>query len=855
MNAESFIRKRASIKARLTHFETYLSSFTTDDENISSVQAVELEQRVIRLENLINEFDDIQANIESVAENMDKEFDERETIDSRFYSALLVNNHVMGLFNVQPVDRESSVKIRNLIDSFTKHIRSLSQLKQPTEHWDTLLIFILTGKLDPVTAREWENHRSGTDLPTLHQLSQFLKNRADFLETLETNHMGKRASNDQIKPKSRSHGFHTQTVTCPMCESNHFLYRCREFSKMSNNQRAKKVKDLNLCENCLHAGHKADACKYGSCKKCQLKHNTLIHVESSVMTTPNTSNTNSLSACSVKNAYILLSTALLAINDSQGNGHLVVALLDSGSQSSFITRRLCKKLGLKTNKVNLTVSGIGSVTSNVTHRCNTTVKSRDGTFRKNVALFVLPLISGTLPNVKIDISHLNIAPNISLANPNFHQPSEIYILLGADVFWELILPEQISLGTNKPKLQKTAFSWVVSGPINVNGRQNTVSCNLNTKFELHDQLTRFWEIEESSSKKLMSNEEIACEAHFSETFRRNNDGRFIVSLPLKHPVEFLGESRTQAERRAANIIRSDFYVDDLLSGADTREEAIELCKQISECLQGGCFNLRKWRSNDPSILQNVQSQTNETALDFGTQIFFSFSRISKFNRMIRTAAYVLRFVHNIKNANNARHTGELTVSELDIALKFLVKLSQCESFPAERSNLYEKRPLKSDSKILSLAPFMDTEGIIRVGDGGRLLNSNFAYDKKLPMLLSPSHRFTELLFREEHIRLLHAGPQLLLANSRERFLDYCRMQQFLQHIWQRWSKEYVTELQQRQRWKSSSGQLRVDDLVLIKDNNVPSFKWRLGRVTVVYPGIIPVKRAFSKICPLPIVDI
>ncbi|KAJ8933546.1 hypothetical protein NQ318_010290 [Aromia moschata] len=48
MNAESFIRKRASIKARLTHFETYLSSFTTDDENISSVQAVELEQRVIR---------------------------------------------------------------------------------------------------------------------------------------------------------------------------------------------------------------------------------------------------------------------------------------------------------------------------------------------------------------------------------------------------------------------------------------------------------------------------------------------------------------------------------------------------------------------------------------------------------------------------------------------------------------------------------------------------------------------------------------------------------------------------------------------------------------------------------------
>ncbi|KAG5863247.1 hypothetical protein JTB14_012535 [Gonioctena quinquepunctata] len=88
---------------------------------------------------------------------------------------------------------------------------------------------------------------------------------------------------------------------------------------------------------------------------------------------------------------------------------------------------------------------------------------------------------------------------------------------------------------------------------------------------------------------------------------------------------------------------------------------------------------------------------------------------------------------------------------------------------------------------------------------------------------------------------------------------------YLQDIWSRWSKEYIGELQQRQKWKKMGPQVTKGIFVLIKDNNLPPFSWKLGRVIDTHPGedgIIRVvsvqtslgilRRAVSSICPLPI---
>ncbi|XP_047986593.1 uncharacterized protein LOC125226606 isoform X3 [Leguminivora glycinivorella] len=99
---------------------------------------------------------------------------------------LLVNNHVKELFSVEQIHSESCASIRRLIDVTNKNLRALSTLDEPTEHWDTLIIHMMSEKLDSVTHRAWEEHRNTlSHPPSLEVFITFLSNRADLLETLQ----------------------------------------------------------------------------------------------------------------------------------------------------------------------------------------------------------------------------------------------------------------------------------------------------------------------------------------------------------------------------------------------------------------------------------------------------------------------------------------------------------------------------------------------------------------------------------------------------------------------------------------------------------------------------------------------
>jgi len=59
---------------------------------------------------------------------------------------------------------------------------------------------------------------------------------------------------------------------------------------------------------------------------------------------------------------------------------------------------------------------------------------------------------------------------------------------------------------------------------------------------------------------------------------------------------------------AAHAITEDFYMDDILSGKRLYKDVVELQRQLFELLKGGQFLLRKWRSNEPRVLQSLPSQ-------------------------------------------------------------------------------------------------------------------------------------------------------------------------------------------------------------------------------------------------------
>ncbi|KAG5873834.1 hypothetical protein JTB14_032210 [Gonioctena quinquepunctata] len=58
--------------------------------------------------------------------------------------------------------------------------------------------------------------------------------------------------------------------------------------------------------------------------------------------------------------------------------------------------------------------------------------------------------------------------------------------------------------------------------------------------------------------------------------------------------------------KIAKIIESDFYVDDLLTGFESKEKATEACKEISEVLSAGGFPIRKFYSNDSEVLNHIE---------------------------------------------------------------------------------------------------------------------------------------------------------------------------------------------------------------------------------------------------------
>lgn len=72
-----------------------------------------------------------------------------------------------------------------------------------------------------------------------------------------------------------------------------------------------------------------------------------------------------------------------------------------------------------------------------------------------------------------------------------------------------------------------------------------------------------------------------------------------------------------------------------------------------------------------------------------------------------------------------------------------------------------------------------------------------------------------------------------------------------QIFWKRWSTEYLTSLQSRNKWNVAKPSLQIGDLVLLKDEITSPGKWPLGRVIDTHPGtdnlvrVVTVKTATS----------
>ncbi|XP_053685846.1 uncharacterized protein LOC128735386 [Sabethes cyaneus] len=151
-------------------------------------------------------------------------------------------------------------------------------------------------------------------------------------------------------------------------------------------------------------------------------------------------------------------------------------------------------------------------------------------------------------------------------------------------------------------------------------------------------------------------------------------------------------------------------------------------------------------------------------------------RFSKFERLLRSTAYVHRFADRVRSLGGSTDTVGLTSEEIRKAERTLWMTAQTEAFPDEvfilKKNREEGRTggkqLGSSSKLFKLSPFLDEHGVLR--EATRAAEAEIlSYDQKFPIILPRKHRITELLLDYYHRKYRHANDETVVNELRQRF--------------------------------------------------------------------------------------
>ncbi|XP_018374037.1 PREDICTED: uncharacterized protein LOC108768190, partial [Trachymyrmex cornetzi] len=482
---------------------------------------------------IIKSFDITTDNYSEAWKLLNERFDNKKRI---------IQTHVKAMFEIPSIHKENYTALRNLLDNLLKHFRALRALQRPIDSWDDMMIHLVLAKLDSSTIKEWQTSRTDNQIPTFKELTDFLAQRCEALEATfgklsirsssEVTNSSQKAKNPSSHASTSSQvwlkGIRQKTAWLVLVESvgKHTIRYCI----LIQTRLALRVQRINL-----HA-----------------LLNQLTHPYQSLHLRYITQCTQINSA-----SKIFLSTAIVNVYDCHGHPHGCRVLLDSGSQLNFITQKLANKLRLNHRALNMSICGVAEGTFESKEVVNISFRSRTNKYTNQLDCIILPKITQDLPQEFCPMSEFRIPSNIILADPSFNIPNEIDLLIGAQMFWQLVCVGQIKSCKAHPTLQKTKLGWVISGTIQGHLSNTAIpSCHITSVNELDRSLSRFWEIEHNvpCNEVQCTPDEQKCEMHFQANVTRNTEGRFVVKLPTNDDkIQQLGETHEIAKRRFLSL--------------------------------------------------------------------------------------------------------------------------------------------------------------------------------------------------------------------------------------------------------------------------------------------------------------
>lgn len=158
-------------------------------------------------------------------------------------------------------------------------------------------------------------------------------------------------------------------------------------------------------------------------------------------------------------------------------------------------------------------------------------------------------------NTPFTCSDIPIPEGATLADPRFNESKRIDLLIGAGLFWQLWCIGQHNFGSGL-LWQKTHLGCVLRRSLTWPSNQLTINVNMYHSIideQLHNTISKIWEIKNVCETTKTLNSLNICEQHFKQNTTYDSKGHFIVWILFNARVQDLDESRMQAEKRLVNI--------------------------------------------------------------------------------------------------------------------------------------------------------------------------------------------------------------------------------------------------------------------------------------------------------------
>ncbi|XP_033361813.1 uncharacterized protein LOC117240065 [Bombus vosnesenskii] len=583
-------------------------------------------------------------------------------------------SHCMSMLDYPKLTNESPTELRRLAHTIKQHICALNKMGQVNPDNSALLNCIILSKVPLSIQKQWEMTLSDHEVPQYSHLLKFLEKLAWSSRPIPTVQQPRASPEQTIWTRQRAPRV---TPACPTCQGQHPVWRCDSFKAKTVSKRLMDATRASLCLNCLKKGHIARDCHAGSCRICGGRHHTLLHPEKQPSRSNFSTSSRSPSSSSRRTASPPSPAAITHLIPSQPIDRSALniprnikladprfhvpspidVLLSSGTTLSSmcvgqinLTRPDEPELRLQKTRFGWVIGGSPtSSTATSTFHTSTTALQVDlarfweiderppikhiseaerrcedhfraHTRRTSEGRYIVALpFNEKFPS--LGSSKALAMKRLASLNRRFQRDRRF------EADYRAVIQDYLDRGHMSKISPDSADEGAYYLPHHAVIKAASETTKLRVVFDgsaasstgvsLNDTLYTGSKLQEGLFNILLRFRlhQYVLTGEIEKMYRQ-----FLLSaapyLALRC-LKQLADDEGHRFPRASSALRRDFYVDDALTGADTKEEVLSLRKKLTELLQSAGLNIREWASNDQSILQRLSEQDKSRRLQLG----------------------------------------------------------------------------------------------------------------------------------------------------------------------------------------------------------------------------------------------